>query len=516
MPDPSDPNDWRDLASIDPSWAAEPSSQYVTTPRAPRPALVVALAITIAGLLAASVAAVAALTGPASNTPQQAVSGLLTAAANADVLGVLDHLAPAERDIVSGFLTDGVSDLKRLGVLAPATDLHHIAGVSLSFDNVTMTTTSLRSDLSAVTITGGTVHSHVDPAKVSDKTSPLHVTTPIVTVRQGDTWYVSLGYTVAESARHRTGKEIPAIGVKAVGAPSPTEAVDQFIRAAAALDVRRLIELTPPDEMAALHDYAPLFLAKLDDQIAKLRAGPKAPTVTITDLTLNAKSHRGGQLVKISHFGMRISSGGTTVEFAPGTKCLKVTSNDATPPSFPGQCGTHAPFSLGSSSTCSATSSSVAVAPLCINATSSPDGSPSPYDGFKALSGIHPDLGIVAVERGGAWYVSPLRTGLDDLEAILHALTPDILQSLTKGLGAFSLLALTFALAGRSSSQSFSTVGGSIGSTGSVSTGPSPIGTKLQRPTFSTCVNGMQTVTFPTTPGQSTPPPFTIPCKSTP
>ena len=49
----------------------------------------------------------------------------------------------------------------------------------------------------------------------------------------------------------------------AVGADSPEEAVDEMISAIERVDVERMIELTPPDEMGVLHDYAPLFLDEL-------------------------------------------------------------------------------------------------------------------------------------------------------------------------------------------------------------------------------------------------------------
>jgi hypothetical protein len=449
---------------------------------------VVAIAVAVVVLLVAGVSAVTALTGQNSNTPEDAVRGLLTAAGNGDVLGLLGHLDPGERDAISGFLTGGTADLKRLGILSSSTDLHHISGVGVTFDNLTTTTTDLRPGLAAVKITSGTVRSHVDPSKLplgpvildharaaidrarpTDRTAPFHLSVPIVTVRRDGTWYVSLGYTAAEALRAKSGAPLPAPqdAVPAVGADSPTAAVDAFIRAIAAFDARRVIELTPPDEAGALHDYAPLFLPNVDHALAKAHL----PSVTVTDLQLSAAAHPGGQLVKVTRLGVRATLGQTTYELAPGTKCITVTpppDND-----FPGECGAHNAMSglFGSASGVG----SDAFAP------------------FKSLAHLRVDAGIVVVERDGRWFVSVLRTGLDDLGAVLHAITPEIVQSISSAFSPAGLLGLAM-LGGMAHSRS-------------VSTPPSTF-----RPTISRCVNGMRTITLSPGPGQPARPPITVRC----
>ncbi|HXZ61506.1 MAG TPA: hypothetical protein VEG62_02105, partial [Acidimicrobiales bacterium] len=60
------------------------------------PAAIIGVTIAVVLVLVAGVVGVAALTGPAGNTPEDAVRGLLTAAGNGDVLGALDHIDPAE------------------------------------------------------------------------------------------------------------------------------------------------------------------------------------------------------------------------------------------------------------------------------------------------------------------------------------------------------------------------------------------------------------------------------------
>ena len=80
----------------------------------------------------------------------------------------------------------------------------------------------------------------------------------------------------------------------AVGADSPEEAVDEMIAAVERLDVERMIELTPPDEMGVLHDYAPLFL----DEVESFEGG----SVDIHDTEYKVEDVDGGRKVIPTHF----------------------------------------------------------------------------------------------------------------------------------------------------------------------------------------------------------------------
>jgi hypothetical protein len=416
-------------------WGAAPDADAapLPTPRRRRPIGIVAVSVAVVALLVAGVVAVTALTGPAANTPEDAVRGLLTAAGNGDALGVLDHVDPAERDALTSFLTNGTQDLARLGVLAPGVDLHHVPGVTATF-TVQATHTDLRPGLATVEVTGGTVHLHVDASQlplgsfvrqhagsalaavgVRDTTSPLHLHGAIATVQRGGSWYVSLGYTVAEAARRSANMPLPdpAAAVPAVGAPTAEGAVDDFLHAVASLDVQRLIELTPPDEMQALHEYAPLFLPKVKDELG--RAG--SVSITITSLSLGHTAVSDGELVTVKSVGLHASVDGRTLDLAPGQKCPTISGGP-----------------------------SGDISGLC-----SADGSgqqPRGWGGvFNSLQAAKPQVGFVAVQEGGSWYVSPTRTVLDDLEAVLHALPSDFLTTvasvLTPGSALGSLHATT-------------------------------------------------------------------------
>lgn len=479
--------------NADPQWGAVPTVA-TRAPERRRPGGIVAVAVLVVAVLIGGAGTVAALTGQEANTPDAAVRGLLGSAANADVLGVMDHIDPAERDSLAGFLANGNKDLQRLGVLSRSTDLHRVTGLNASFTGLTTTTTTLRPGISAVQVTGGSVHGHVDPAQlplgpfvhkvagssldkltVQDRTTPLRTSSPIVTVRRSGTWYVSIGYTVAELARAKVKAALPREqdAVPARGASSPTAAVDDFLHATAGLDVRRLIELTPPDEMAALHDYAPLFLPKVTDEISKLQAGDHQVRVTITALSLSSHVHPGGQLVTVNRIGVRASFGGTNVELAPGARCLTVSGT--TESSFPGACGP----------------TGVATA---LPATLA--------GGFKTLANLRPDTGIATVERDHRWYVSPTRTTLDDTEAVLHALTPDILQSLESVFSPSSLLG------------GISTVRPGLSSPEPASSGTEGVSGSISRQSVSTCVSGRRTIIVPQRPGQPTRPPVVVPCRT--
>jgi len=491
-----------------------------------------ALAVAVIVVMVAGVVGVTALTGGGDQSPEAAVRGMMTAAGSGDFLGVLDHLDPAERDAVEPFLTGTVSDLKRLGVVTASADLHRVSGVSVTFDNLVFATAAVRPGLSAVTINSGTAHSHVDPsslpigpylrqrasaalasAKPEDKTTQLHTSTPIVAVRHSGSWYVSLGYTLAEDARVGSHSPLPSAtdAVPAVGADSPTAAVDALFRALARLDLRRAIELTPPDEMGALHDYAPLFLPRLDDAVAK--QGAAKPTISITSLELSSTPHAGGALVVVRRFGVTVSTGSESFEYDPVNRCLKVTKGDAS--SVVGACG-HDQSSARSGGTCDASGSSatpdISVTPDSSITACEGSATPDLQPALKALKDIHPELGIVTVERGGKWFVSPVRTLLDDAAAVLHAVSAGTLDTLTKAGGPGALL-FPFALPLTSASpltSGRSTARTSIGSAAAAGSS-GPVGTLLT-PVTTPCQNGYRTVTFPAGHG-AVPPPMTIPCR---
>jgi hypothetical protein len=103
-------------------------------------------------------------------------------------------------------------------------------------------------------------------------------------------------------------------------------------------------------------------------------------------------------------------------------------------------------------------------------------------DLVQSLRAAKPNLGFVVVQRAGSWYVSPTRSMLDDLEAVLHAVPSDLLTKLAGVFNASSII-------GSASSR---------------------LSTSL--PPGLHCVNGVATMTVPSVPGRPSLPPLTIPC----
>src|ERR1700722_19255667 len=114
--------------------AAEPYLPF-DGPRPASPLLTVLIVATVAVLITGLVS-VAALSTSQTNSPQDAVSSLLTAASNANVEGILASIDPAEASALSAPLSQTVEDLKALGVLSSSADLHAITGVSVGFSKV--------------------------------------------------------------------------------------------------------------------------------------------------------------------------------------------------------------------------------------------------------------------------------------------------------------------------------------------------------------------------------------------
>lgn len=256
---------------------ANPAETSPDAPRRRRTATTVALGIGVAVAVVAGVVALATLTSDGgSATPEAAVRKMADAVANEDVLGALDALVPAEREVVRDRLFDITAELGRLGVLEDKVDLAHVRGADVTVSGLELTTEPLSDDLAAVLVTGGSAGLSFTPADLPAgplfddflrSPEPVRDTTPlgddddvrVVTVREGGDWFVSLGYTLAESVRRDSdaGELRVDKAVTPKGAGSPERAVEEFAAAAAALDTRRLVELAAPGESAALQTYAP-------------------------------------------------------------------------------------------------------------------------------------------------------------------------------------------------------------------------------------------------------------------
>ena len=354
------------------------------------------------------------------STPEAAVQRLFDALSNEDFIGVLESLRPSERAVLTGRIKAMSQELGRLKILSSDLNLSDVRGLDLSFTGLTYRTASLSDQISAVVVTAGRLNYRIDPAAsplgefVRDlmkgaSTRPVTGTEEIgtdqpvfVAVQDAGKWHVSLGYSIAEQARRGAGLQPPAFGsgVPARGAASPEAAVDQFLRAAVRLDVRRIIELMPPGEAGALHDYAPLFLSGLEASAKDARSHFR---FTLRSLDLSSSTSGSEALVKIDRmvFALSVPAIGLSAEY--DGKCLKVEGAENFLGSNPG--------------------------PICGN-------------GLSGLSGVPnlptPEIGIVATREGGQWYVSPLGTWFDAMVGIFKALKPSDLETFKQFFGLFA------------------------------------------------------------------------------
>jgi hypothetical protein len=283
----------------------------------------------------------------------------------------------------------------------------------------------VRDGLQSVRVDGGKGTYSVDPSKLplgsfvrdlagaslaegkSSGTSDLKSTAAednIAVVRRGGRWYVSIGYSVAEAARRSAGISVASLpeGVAAKGAASPEAAVEDLLDAAADLDVRRLVELVPPDEMAALHDYAGLFIADAERSAQMAR---RSFSIERPKLALDAETDGDRSVVKIRTFELRGTAGGST--FAVKNGCVNF--------SVPGQ---------GPREVCPRANPSSLFGLYGAGLPAIP-APPTLSSAGKQL-----DVGFVVTRVDGQWYVSPTRTLLGAIVGFAKVLEPSDLTKL--------------------------------------------------------------------------------------
>jgi hypothetical protein len=420
------------------------------------------LAVGVVGLLVAGVFAALAIGGSSStsagaDTPEDAYQQLFDALANEDLIGAAEILLPAEREtlVQPGF--NIVDQLKRLEVLDPALDLANIAGVDLEYANVEFATTQLTEDIVGVRILGGTVSSSVDPQalplgrlildRLPEGTIPVEIDSSLeaidptedglVAVRRDGKWYASLWYSVAEAARLDAGLPLPdpADAIRPRGGSSAELAVEEMIRSAIDLDVRRIIELLPPGEADALHDYAPLFLPDAESAARDARRALRDLNIEIDLVSLDLSSvdrgedkvvlFHGGELLvtsDIADVSIEVSNGSLTakasipdadvrIELTVIGDCFEVEIRD-----FDGE-----------------------ILELERECAGDVDRLIEDMLGGEILVGDLPDfdifsqrpvLGVFTVERDGQWFVSPLGTMIELQVDVLAAIDVVKLEAL--------------------------------------------------------------------------------------
>jgi hypothetical protein len=223
----------------------------------------------------------------------------------------------------------------------------------------------------------------------------------IATVKVGDEWYPSLFYTIADYALIDAGEQWPAQGIGADGADSPENVVREMLQAASAVDVERMIELTDPDEMAALHDVGPLLV--------EAASGEEPVGLEITELETAVDDVSGGKRVRITKLTMEAE--GETVSMEITGDCVTVAEGGE------------------SQELCGADLAEMVAEFAEMGGTELTEEQLGAIE-RAALGYVH--SGVVVTEVDGQWYLSPSRTFGDMSMGFLRKLQPGDLETLIR------------------------------------------------------------------------------------
>ena len=380
----------------------------------PRARSRVGLVVAVAVLLIAGLASISYVSGGrGSNSPEDAVSALSAAISDEDLLGVLDALAPSERDILRDTVDDVTKELRRLDVVDDDVDLSGVDGVDIDVRDLQLSTRTLGEGVAVVAVNGNVVYGvtpgelpsggfledSLDPAQADAESGTQAIEgLQLVTIEDGGGWYVSLFYSLADAARRDADLPVPDFGngVEADGEGSPEAVIRAMVEAGTSLDVERAIELIDPYEGRVLHDYAPLFLEE-----AKAAASDARDEFEVDVHELDLRTDRDGDeaYVTVTRLEATVGTddGDVDVEF-DGT-CATVRTRDGTESSCADEDSVDESFGMG----------------------------------LGALSGLFDESGslrFATVERRGAWYLSPLRTLFDPIVESLRRVEKSDLEAL--------------------------------------------------------------------------------------
>jgi hypothetical protein len=355
-------------------------------------------------------------------SPEEPVEALFEAIDSEDVIGMLESLTAPERDALLDPTERLAGELRRIGVADESFDLNALEGIDFEVADLELEATELTDDLAEVRIVGGQITVTVSPDQlpisadlrqaIEDAGGDLSETPqpeitdlagsddPLLVQRHDGRWGVSLGYTIAESARRDSGAARPNYGseeLAPLGADTPEGAVEGFMAAIDDGDVRAVIGHLDPEEMAALYDYAPLFLPELEQQADLPEL---ARQLTINDLQLNAEGEGDTRRVSITALEAVFEpEGGERIVFRFADGCWEVETAGG---EVQGQCaddvsGDTVPFLEG------------LIDPSALTEISS---------------------GVEVHEVDGEWYISPTRTILGGLVGVLGVLSDDAIPGL--------------------------------------------------------------------------------------
>jgi hypothetical protein len=371
-----------------------------------------------------------------------AVEAFFSAIDNEDGIGALETLAPGERDPLIFEVQGLASELTRLG-LTKKTDLNAVPGVQLEVNDLELgEPEEIVPGVERVTVEGGSLTSSVKGGEVpigdvlsdliegsggevevedsSEETEDLADFPALVTVKVDGKFHISLFHTIAESARRdmndggKPPKLDPAKAIAPTGGASPEEAVTLLLNAAGDLDAEAIIALLPPDEMAALQLYGQLFVE--DAKEAADDAVDDGFQLDFKDMTYEVNDAGGGAKV-VTPTGGTISvdvpdEGTLDVTLSGG--CITVKGTGEIADTLEEE---DSPFRDGEE-ICPDSDSEDLASDLSDFRSELGDDAANDLDAIlERAKDAH--LGFVVVERGGRFFVSPIRTLADPFVTVL-------------------------------------------------------------------------------------------------
>lgn len=233
------------------------------------------------------------------DSPAAAVDRMLAALADRDVIGVIEALAPEERDVLGPELVNLTAELERLGLVGPV-DLHDVDGVAVAVDSPRYEVHQLDDATAAVELVAGrlTVSGSLDTPLTATADGALQsafavdIATSatrdfaqdpwrVITVRRDGRWQVSLGATLLDVVLREHPGRSPSQAVDRVepqGAGSPDEAVRTLVRGWAEGSLSTSLGVLDPVEGAQAYAWATQLLE---------RAPPTEATVDQLELAVD-------------------------------------------------------------------------------------------------------------------------------------------------------------------------------------------------------------------------------------
>ncbi|HEX9682707.1 MAG TPA: hypothetical protein VGA13_06465 [Acidimicrobiales bacterium] len=449
------------------------------------------------GFLAANIV------GGGGDGPTKAVDRLFQATSDEDLLGAMAAIDPREREAIQPGVEGIADELGRLGIVSDALDLNGIAGIDFEFSGLEYETEALTDDLVTVRVVAGTVTSTAVPSELpaGPALDELGVIPPddaetetedfaeeelaLVAIRRDGSWWVSVGFSIADAARRDEGLAFPAPAdwLEPAGAETPEGVVDLLTGALADLDAAAAFAALAPGEMDPIHAFAPIWVAEAE-QVTE--GGWAGLGVDRFDLDFDVVTETDGDRAHLTFHGMSLAveTEGVTmgVEYADG--CSTVTID---PPPPAGSEDAFLPFPIPGFTGFGE--------PICATGDGALFGLEELYD----AGGLGPDaaalfaelpidferlgtIGLEVVRVDGAWYLSPTATALDTVERVLSSLNDDAVSWFaTNGEPlAEAFFTLAFGTFGGYEEVSSFTVEGTVDSAGTAEFGGEPVPTPLE------------------------------------